>query len=258
MQLRNLIRCLIMIKSLINGVDMSLSSITTRIISSTLRITSLGLMICLLSNCSHPPYNNFQPEHRVAKNAATGALMGSTTGLIVSSTLTGTVIGAAIGGTIGAAHGLYKDSKPGLVKQLRKQSIQFEEYGDTMTLIIPTDKYFIFMSPRLNEVCAPGLMNIVRLLKLYPQSPIYIAAFTDNVGSTRQKKLMSQAQAEAMMTYLWANGIRSIQLKPEGYGDKNDIADNSVIHGSADNRRIEIQWFTGLVAKAEQPVFDMK
>ena len=95
-------------------------------------------------------------------------------------------------------------------------------------------------------------------MKLYPQSPIYVAGFTDNVGSPKQKKRLSQAQAETMLTFLWSNGIRSMQLKAEGYGDKNTIADNYVVHGSADNRRIEIQWFTGLIAKAEQPRFDMK
>lgn len=127
-----------------------------------------------------------------------------------------------------------------------------------MTLLIPTDKYFMFMSPRLNELCYPGLLNVVKLLRLYPKSPIYVAGFTDNVGSRYHKKRMSQAQAETMMTFLWANGVRSIQLKAEGYGDKNDIGDNRIVHGSAYNRRIEIQWFTGLVATADQPILDMK
>jgi outer membrane protein OmpA-like peptidoglycan-associated protein len=194
----------------------------------------------------------------MARGAASGTATGSVIGLITSGTLSGTLVGGAIGGTIGTVRAVYKDSKPALVKQLKKQSIQFIEYGDTMTLIVPTDKYFMFMSPRLNELCYPGLANVIKLLKLYPQSPIYVAGFTDNVGSRRHKKLLSQAQAETMMTYLWANGIRSIQLKAEGYGDKNDIGDNSIVHGSAYNRRIEIQWFTGLVAKADQPIFDMK
>jgi outer membrane protein OmpA-like peptidoglycan-associated protein len=240
-----------MIKSLINGAGMLFN--TTKI-----QVISIGLIIYLLSACTHPPYNNFQPDKRMGRDAAAGVTSGSIIGLITSGTLTGVLAGGAVGGTIGTIHAVYKDSKPALVKQIKKQSIQFIEYGDTMTLIIPTDKYFAFMSPRLNELCYPGLMNIVKLLKLYPQSPIYVAGFTDNVGSSEHKKKLSQAQAESVMTYLWANGIHSIQLKAEGYGDKNNIANNDVIHGSADNRRIEIQWFTGLVAKADQPRLDMK
>jgi outer membrane protein OmpA-like peptidoglycan-associated protein len=194
----------------------------------------------------------------MGKNAASGVATGTAVGLLTSGTAAGALMGGAVGGTIGTVHAVYKNSKPSLVKELKKQSVQFVEYGDTMTLIVPTDKYFMFMSPRLNELAYPGLMNIVRLLKLYPQSPIYIAGFTDNVGSKKHKKQLSQAQAETMLSFFWAQGIHTIQLKAEGYGDKNDIADNHTIHGSADNRRIEIQWFHGLVARAEQPRFDMK
>ncbi|MDI1352690.1 MAG: OmpA family protein, partial [bacterium] len=96
--------------------------------------------------------------------------------------------------------------------------------------------------------------NIIKLLKLYPQSPIYVAVFTDNVGTREHKKRLSQAQAETMLTFLWANDIQAMRLKAEGYGDKNDISDNHWIHGSAQNRRIEIQWFTGIVAQAQRPI----
>jgi outer membrane protein OmpA-like peptidoglycan-associated protein len=226
--------------------------------TTKIRVIVLGLMICILCSCIHPPYNNFRPDSRMKRGALGGAASGSVVGAITSGTLAGTLAGGAVGGTIGTIRALYKDSKPAVVKQLKKESIQFVEYGDTMILIIPTDKYFIFMSPRLNELCYPGLFNIIKLLRLYPQSPIYVAGFTDNVGSARHKKLLSQAQAEAIMSYLWANGISSAQLKTEGYGDKNAIGDNTIIHGSAYNRRIEIQWFTGLVARTEQPILDMK
>lgn len=222
----------------------------------------LALILSLMTSCTHPPYNNFQPEKRVLRSTVTGtasgAAVGSIAGAVVSSAASGAFVGAAIGGGVGLMHGLYQDSKAGLVKKLNKESIQFVEYGDTMTLLIPTDKYYIFMSPRLNELCYPGLLNVVRLLQHYPDSPIYIAAFTDNVGNTHHKKLLSQAQAETMMTYLWANGFRSIQLKPEGYADKYDIADNAFIHESAYNRRIEIQWFNHIKAQAEKPIFAMK
>jgi outer membrane protein OmpA-like peptidoglycan-associated protein len=169
--------------------------------------------------------------------------VGAVTGLVVSSTLGGTLAGGAIGGAVGGAIGLSKQTKKTIIKELQQQNIQFVQYGDTLTLIVPSDQYFIFNSPRLNEICYHGLENIAQLIKLYPPSPVYVGAFTDNVGTAAHKRKMSQAQAETMMSYLWAQGIRSQCLKPEGYGDKNDIADNSIIHGSAMNRRIEIQWF---------------
>lgn len=240
-----------MIKSLFIGLIMSLNLAKTRIIS-------YGILICLLSSCFHPPYNNFKRDHRTARTAAGGTVAGATVGVMASSTLTGTIAGGVVGGVIGTAIGLKKESKQGLIKELQKQDIQFVEYGDTMTLIVPTDKYYMFNSPRFNEVCYPGMINIIKLLSLYPKSPIYVAGFTDNVGSSRHKKLLSQAQAETMLTYLWANNIRAYRLKAEGYGDKNDISDNKLIHGSAQNRRVEIQWFTGLIAQPQQPILMTK
>lgn len=215
------------------------------------RILSTVLMVSLLSSCYHPPYNNFKPYNRTGRKIASGTVSGAAVGVLAGGGMSGNLLGAAIGGTLGAANGAYRNTQSVIVKQLKKQDIQFVEYGDTMTLIVPTDKYYMALSPRLNEICYPGLVNIVRLLKLYPKSPIYVAGFMDNVGSRYYKNRMSQAKAETMLTFLWANGIRSARLKAEGYGDKNDVADNQLIHGSAQNRRIEIQWFKGLVAQAD-------
>ncbi len=240
-----------MIKLLISGMDMSFNLVKTRILC-------YGLMVCLLSSCFRPPYNNFRTDPRAARKTGGGAAFGATVGSLTGGTVTGALIGGAIGGGVGATIGLYKDSKPAIVKELRKQDIDFVEYGDTMTLYVPTDKYYMFASPRLNELCYPGLNNIVRLLKLYPNSPIYVAGFTDDVGSRYHKRLLSQAQAETMLSFLWANNIQAYRLKAEGYGDKHAVSENSLIHGSAQNRRIEIQWFTGLVAQAQPQMMYVK
>lgn len=181
------------------------------------------------------------------KPTITGAAVGTVVGAFAGSALTGT----AIGGAAGLAIGLYKDSKNAILRELYKSDIIFIQYGDTTTLIVPTDRYFLFNTPRLNDICYPGLTNIIRLLKLYPDSVIYVAGFTDNIGSDHHKKMLTQARAEAMLTYLWANGISSARLRAEGYGDNNAVAPNSIIHGSAFNRRLEIQWFKAPAAVME-------
>lgn len=238
----------------------SFSSIrnTTHALSVFNKNMMILLFSVLISSCTKPPYNDFKPDHSMRRDMAGGATTGAFVGAITTGVLSSTLIGGAIGGTVGTVRAVYKDSKPYLVKQLKKQRIQFVEYGDTMTLIVPTDIYFMFMSPRLNELAYPGLLNIVKLLKLYPNTPIYVAGFTDNVGSKKHKKALSQAQAETMMTYLWANDFHSVQLKTEGFGDQFAIGENSIVHGSAYNRRIEIQWFTNMVAQADQPIFTTK
>lgn len=237
------------------GVNMPLNSIKAQLIPWSF-VTSL-----LCSCAVHPPYNNFQPRHPIAKGAVVGATMGTAIGAATTGSLPGALAGTAIGGTLGAL--VNSNPRRSLIKALQKCDIQYVQYGDTMTLIIPTDKYFMFASPRLNEIRYPSLLNVIALLRLYPDTPIYVAGFTDNVGSRSHKNRLSQAQAETMLSYLWANGIQAQRLKAEGYGDKNTVADNFIIHGSAMNRRIEIQWFSNkapkcCVARARPINFAMK
>lgn len=200
----------------------------------------LLVSICsLLLGCFHKPYNNFQKDKSALRQTAGGAVLGTGVGLITNATLVGMGVGAAAGGAIG----LYKNSQKGLIAELQKHDIQYVEYGDRMSVIVPIDKYFLFNSSKFNESQYVGLNTLIKLLQSYPNSVIYVAAFTDNVGKTATKIKLSQAQAETMLTFIWANGFKAQQLQAQGFGDYFPISDNSSVHGSAQNRRLEIQWF---------------
>lgn len=197
-------------------------------------LLTLSLPPLFLCACYHPPYNNFEPYTNTYYNKS-GV---SNTGLGVHPI---------------PGRGIYKGSRNEVINELAKADIQFIHYGDTRTLIIPTDRYYHFNSPRLKELCYPALARLIKLLHYYPDSTFYIAGFTDNIGYKHHKNTLSQAQAETMLTFLWANGIQAQQLHAEGYGDKHAVSDNSIIHGSGHNRRIEIQWFGPLENKSLSP-----
>jgi len=131
------------------------------------------------------------------------------------------------------------------IRKLGSQSVQFVHQGDRMTLIIPTDKYYLFNSPDFDDTEFSGLNDIATLLKLFPCTKIFIAGFTDNVGKPALQDKLSEARVNTMLTFLWAKGIPAQLLSPEWYGERFDIANNRIIHGSAYNRRIEIQWWAG-------------
>ncbi|KTC88257.1 MULTISPECIES: C-OmpA-like family protein CmpA [Legionella] len=219
-------------------------------------IGRLGL-VCLLSlafsGCFHPPYNHFKPYRRVYVTTPPAVVVGAAA--VAVSGGAPVLAGAAIGTAVGAAVGLYKDTRPMLIKQLQKLDIMYIEYGDTVTLVVPTDRYYIFNSARLNDLCFAGLNTLIKLLATFRKCcPIYVGGFTDNVGSRHSKNLMSQARAETMVTFLWANGFAARRLIAEGYGDKNPVGDNKLIHGSAYNRRIEIQIFKDCSTPQAEPV----
>lgn len=205
----------------------------------------LSVLAVSLSSCFHPPYNNFQEDKQTIKSTAFGAAYGATIGTILGTAAGSAGAGAVVGGIAGPFIGYQKTRKPALLQNLQKDGIEYVQYGDTQTLLIPTDQYYVFDTPKLNDLEYPGLINIVRLLKLnkpLDKTPIYVAAFTDDVGSKAHKKKLSQARAEAMVTFLWANDIPAKLFHAEGYGDKNTIGNNKTIRGSAYNRRVEIQW----------------
>lgn len=202
------------------------------------------LAALLLSGCFKPPYNNFQEDKRnvkhIAATTAAGASLGAVAGIAVGNAGPGAIIGGIVGGILG----YQKTSLKNLIIELRKQDIQFINYGDTITLLIPTDKYYRFNSPRLNAICYPGLVNVINLLRHFKDCPINVAGFTDNIGTKHHKRMLTQARAETMLTFLWAHGITAQRLHAQGYQDKHTIGNNEFIRGSAYNRRIEIQWPT--------------
>lgn len=216
----------------------------------------IGLLVLTLSGCFYPPYNNYRDDHAKTSEVVGGTLAGAGAGALIGSVAGQTAVGAVVGGAVGAAGMNYRNSQASLIKVMQDQQyMQFIQYGDTMTLIVPTDRYFVGNTPRLDDLYFEGLNNIVRLIKLYPKTPVYVAAFTDNVGSRHHKKMLSQARAETMLTFLWAHDINAQRLHAEGYSDMHDIGDNHLIHGSAYNRRIEIQWLNSSNTSKEAPPY---
>ena len=205
-------------------------------------------IIALLCGCVQPPFNNFQKMPPKTKPIVIGTGVGALAGGLIGNAATGAALGGAlVGGAIGlglgTANSIYHTTKPAIIDELTQTNIQYIEYGDSMTLIVPTDHYFVANSSQLNDICFRGLNAIIKLLALYPCSQIYVSGFTDDVGSQVHQLKLSRAQAETMLTFLWANNIKAKYLNAAGYGAAHTIGDNHWIHGSAYNRRIEIKWF---------------
>lgn len=192
----------------------------------------LSAIIIGLSGCSS--YNRLEPSPPEIFHSSEGQVRSTT------------------GGGIGRLLAFNKNSKANLIADLKRRDIQLVRYGDTYTLIIPCDKYYLINSAQLNDLSYAGLIDVVKLLALFPNTPIYVASFTDNIGSVEHKTKLTQSRAETLITFLWSNNISAKRLHPEGYADKFSIGDNKRIHGSAYNRRIEIQWLANRVASEAQ------
>ncbi|QBQ96376.1 OmpA family protein [Paraburkholderia pallida] len=68
---------------------------------------------------------------------------------------------------------------------------------------------------------------------------IEIAGYSDNVGNAASNLALSKRRAQAVRTYLVAQGVSASTLTAEGYGDAKPLESNDTEGGRFHNRRIE-------------------
>lgn len=71
-------------------------------------------------------------------------------------------------------------------------------------------------------------------------SEVLVEGHTDSVGGEKVNLKLSQARAEAVATYLSANGIDSAEVHAVGMGYKKPLASNKSKSGRAQNRRVDV------------------
>lgn len=87
---------------------------------------------------------------------------------------------------------------------------------------------------------AQGILdNAALAISQFPDAEIAVHGHTDNQGSEESNLALSQARAEAVITYLGGQGVNVDRLTAEGFGEANPIEDNGTSEGRAANRRVE-------------------
>lgn len=213
----------------------------------SLAVVDISLISCSNKSPANPPYNNFNQSSDVPKDALLGAGAGAAVGAIVSPEAPG--VGAIIGGAAGAAirafDTAYQESPENLITLLATENIQVVQDGKRVTLLVPTDIYYLPNSYDFDDVWYQGLIHIAQLVLRDSDGMVYVAGFSDSGFSAPSERLkLSQQRAQSMADFLWANGVSLHRLVVKGYGERFDIADNFLVHGAAMNRRVEIQWYT--------------
>ena len=61
---------------------------------------------------------------------------------------------------------------------------------------------------------------------------------------------LSRERADAVMSFLQAQGVAASRMTDQGYGPKFPVADNATVEGRAKNRRVEIVLAEGVIKGA--------
>ena len=94
-------------------------------------------------------------------------------------------------------------------------------------------------STAISPAGAALLSEIATLVRQIPGARIEVQGHTDNEGDDDGNLVLSQARADAVVSYLVDAGVAPVQVTAVGYGESQPIASNTTEEGRAANRRIE-------------------
>lgn len=123
---------------------------------------------------------------------------------------------------------------------LNEQGVLSSVKGDELLLILPSDRFFVGSTDRLNPTTLSTLDAVCKLLRKFDDAPIVITGHTDSIGSDDYKHVLSIRRARRIASYFWGLGIDYRRIATKGYGDIEPITKPSIA-GDGLNRRIEIR-----------------
>ncbi|MBV53735.1 MAG: hypothetical protein CL816_06740 [Coxiellaceae bacterium] len=130
---------------------------------------------------------------------------------------------------------------------LSANDVHVVRIGESVQIIIPSDRVFNTSSANLASSSKGILYNTAQLVKHYNTNRIEVAAYTDStvgngISQDRAGVALTNAQAQAISSYLWSQGIDTRYIYSVGHGSANPVASNSTPRGQYDNRRVVISF----------------
>lgn len=129
-----------------------------------------------------------------------------------------------------------------MVKEAMKQDITASDMFDALNREGHVALYINFDTGKsiIKPESKPIIEQITLMMKSNPSLKIGVEGHTDNVGSPKSNKTLSDDRAKAVVSAIVAQGIDAKRLSALGHGQDKPIADNKTEEGRAKNRRVEL------------------
>lgn len=202
-----------------------------------MRFQKLSFMLSVaivLSSCASDQKNT-------AKGAGIGAAAGAVTGAIIGHQSGNREKGAVVGAVLGAGIGGYAG------RRMDQQAKELEKVAETkrteagLITKLKSDILFNTGSSSLKTSAQSSIKQMAQIMKKYPENVLTIKGYTDSTGSDAVNEPLSEKRAEAVKTYLVANGMPGSTISTIGRGEADPIGDNNSDGGRQMNRRVEVE-----------------
>lgn len=130
-----------------------------------------------------------------------------------------------------------QNSAAELQRQIDALNAKVTDRGLVLTL---GDVLFASGTANLNSGGDNHLAKLAGFLNKYPERTTMIEGHTDSVGSDAYNQGLSQRRADAVKSYLVAQGIDASRLTASGKGEGSPVGDNGSTTGRQQNRRVEV------------------
>lgn len=124
-----------------------------------------------------------------------------------------------------------------LQRQIADLNAKASERGLVVTL---GDLLFATGRSELRGSASAHLAKLAQFLNRYPERTVIIEGHTDSVGSEASNQSLSQRRADAVKSYLAAQGVGASRLTSAGLGEGSPVGSNDSATGRQQNRRVEV------------------
>ncbi|ROR29844.1 OmpA family protein [Inmirania thermothiophila] len=186
------------------------------------------------------------PNRRAKTGAAVGAAIGAVLGNQAEDRSRGRIVGAAVGAIAGAAVGSYMDRQrreleARLVDERARNDLAITELPDgSLKVGVASEATFELDRYDLRPQALQTFAKIADVLRRYDRTVIHVVGHTDSTGPEGYNQALSERRAEAVASFLVAQGVPAERILTEGRGEREPVAPNDTPEGRRRNRRVDI------------------
>lgn len=112
---------------------------------------------------------------------------------------------------------------------------------DFSVITIQSDSVFTTHSSQFQSQATSYLVHALKMIrKADPHLQVHISAYSDDIPNAIEQKRITSAQAEAVASYLWSQGVSYDRMKIRAMGSSKMIGGIHSSKSNAVNRRIEV------------------